>query len=248
MGREQSQSIGNNYSNKNSETHYSERDIKNLITRTIAKRQREHFSDTLNYNDIDTMQYNPEQHNLQGGHRVTSTRNRYDKYSMQNYHTGGSLPESSIVTESEDQYRTLSTDMNNFTNLKKLIEQSAQTQSQTQSQTMSQTMSQAGGCGCDGGNDSVQFGGGSSSDTDDSSDDTDESSSSSEKPKHRKSNASQSRHKQKKNKNNYTTESSAQSEYSLTNSNSSTINIVPFYSTPSESEYFNHLKNKNRFN
>ena len=37
------------------------------------------------------------------------------------------------------------------------------------------------------------------------------------------------------------------SEYSLTNSNSSTINIVPFYSTPSDSEYYNHLKNKNRF-
>jgi hypothetical protein len=37
------------------------------------------------------------------------------------------------------------------------------------------------------------------------------------------------------------------SEYSMTNSASSTINIVPFYSTPSDSEYYSHLKNKRRF-
>ena len=37
------------------------------------------------------------------------------------------------------------------------------------------------------------------------------------------------------------------SEYSLTDTNSSTINIVPFYSSPSETGYYSHLKNKNRF-
>ena len=38
------------------------------------------------------------------------------------------------------------------------------------------------------------------------------------------------------------------SEYSLTNSASSTINIVPFYTSQSETDYFTHLKNGGRFN
>lgn len=233
---------GSGNSNHNAQEYYSDHEIMDLINRMMINNNDELTVDTLNFN-----QANTEAMTLVGGGKAHPTKNRYDKYNLSL--VGGSID--------SDQYTELNSEVADFSSLKNRLETEL---------TRANQILTGGGCGCEDGNSNIAVlsgGAKKKKDSDDEADELDEEDedlldeldddideltdedddekqarSSTEKRHNRTKPKSKSKSKPKK---------LHHSEYSATNSNSSTINIVPFYSTPSDSEYYTHLRNKGRF-
>lgn len=246
-------------SNRN---HHSDQDIMNMVSRMMLNKQRETFSDTLNFDQVQTEAV------LTGGRRnnIVQTKNRYEKYNL------ASLQQMGGGVDSE-QYNEIKSDVTQFNTLKRRLEQELERANNVLT----------GGCGCEGNesNIAVLSGGAKdrnkehnkehskepkkqkSDDDDEDIDDEDEDEDiddddlelaseleSDIEAEFEKEDSEQSRPSKKSRKSKSKKQSKhANSEYSMSDSHSSTINIVPFYSTtPSESEYYSHLRNKGRFN
>jgi hypothetical protein len=254
---------------ENNYKQYSEKEITNLISRMMLKRNKPTFSETINFNDA-TLSLDDE---FVGGSRELNAqpfRNRYDRYNYASFQNAGAVDSL--------QNSDINSDLNQFNNLKAELERVIDEANNTINMN-------GGGCPCEGNTDNIsvnpkQSGGAKDKkdkkkdDEDDDEDEEDEDdetaedladeldedidemdsepeseseseseskSSEQSRPKHKKTSKKTSKKTTKKHR------YSEHDEYSLTDSNSSTINIVPFYSTPSDSEYYTHLRNKNRF-